>query len=117
MSLYGSASGKAYVNLSQRENWVVCDRCGCWRNRSDVAFQYRWQGRELINQRFIVCIDTCLDKPNQQERVIIIPADPVPVRDARPEAYFADETGNVSTEDGTNNVVDEPDLNFIVPEH
>jgi hypothetical protein len=49
-----------------------------------------WAGVQLINKRILVC-PKCLDKPQQQLRAIVLPADPVPIRNPRPEPFEDDE--------------------------
>jgi len=46
----------------------------------------------LINKRILVC-PTCLDKPQEQLRAIIVPSDPVPIANPRVE-YFVDYESN-----------------------
>lgn len=52
-----------------------------------------------MNQNFLVC-DRCYDTPQEQLRSIILPADPVPVQNPRPERYTID--NNPYTTIGTN---------------
>lgn len=49
----------------------------------------------MQNLRILVCRD-CYDKPQEQLRSIVIPPDPMPVINARPEWFIADETDNRS---------------------
>jgi hypothetical protein len=44
-----------------------------------------------MNTRILVC-NRCFDKPQQQLRAIIIPADPLPIRNPRVEPFAEDET-------------------------
>jgi hypothetical protein len=46
---------------------------------------------QLQNIKVLVCTVTCLDKPQEQFRTIILPPDPMPVLNARPEPYLIDE--------------------------
>ncbi len=46
----------------------------------------RYRGPKLQSLGILVCI-SCLDIPNEQERTIILPQDPVPINFARPENY------------------------------
>lgn len=46
----------------------------------------------MINKRILVC-PTCLDKPQEQLRAIIVPSDPVPIANPRVE-YFVDYESN-----------------------
>ncbi len=45
----------------------------------------------MINKQILVC-PACLDKPQEQLRAIILPADPLPIRNPRTENFFAAET-------------------------
>lgn len=67
----------------------VCDRCGAHWNHWKLKFQTQWQGPRLQNLRILVC-PSCLDKPQEQLRTIVIPADPIPILNPRPEAYTDD---------------------------
>jgi len=51
-----------------------------------------WRGTSLMNLRILVCTRTCNDKPQAQLRAIILPADPVPVRNPRTEPFTEDES-------------------------
>jgi hypothetical protein len=51
-----------------------------------MKFQFQWQGFSLVNLRLLVC-DRCLDVPQPQLRTIIIPPDPLPIYNPRPEQY------------------------------
>jgi hypothetical protein len=46
-----------------------------------------WRGTKLQNLRFLVC-ESCYDQPQQSgQRIIVLPADPVPIQNARSENY------------------------------
>jgi hypothetical protein len=56
-------------------------------NHYRLRWQYDWRGTKLQNLRFLVCPD-CYDEYQQSgQRTIILPADPVPIMNARPEHY------------------------------
>lgn len=75
---------------------------------------YQWQGVKLQNQRLLVCTRTCNDRPQPQLKTIVIPPDPLPVLNPRPEnyaetvpSYIATETpafegSDITTESGDN---------------
>lgn len=101
-------TGRGKVSQTNPQALAVCDRCGLTYNHVDLKWQYDWAGIQLQNKRILVC-ETCLDEPQPNgQRTIIIPPDPLPIADPRPEAYgvevpsFAStETGDhMSTEDG-----------------
>ena len=45
----------------------------------------------MINKRLLVC-NTCMDDPQQQLRSIVLPADPMPIMNARPQQFVNAET-------------------------
>lgn len=90
------ANGRARVSTRNPQAFGICDGCGLRYNRVDLSWQYEWAGMELQNQRYLVC-DRCLDEPNPQLRTYIPPADPLPVRDPRPDASAMGITTLVTT--------------------
>lgn len=83
----------AEVNQGSPEAFAVCDRCGFWRNRSDLVWQLQWGGTQLFSQQILVCADRCYDTPNEQLRTIILPPDPPPVENARvPDFAYEEQT-------------------------
>ena len=87
---YASRSGRARTSARNPRAFGVCDRCALWYNHYELSWQYDWAGASLINKRILVC-DICYDTPQNQLRAIIIPADPLPVVNARVEPYQWDE--------------------------
>jgi hypothetical protein len=79
--------GRANISQIYPRALAICDRCGFMYNHDDLTWQYQWRGTKLQNIRFLVC-ETCLDIPQEQLRTIIIPMDPVPIMNARPEDYI-----------------------------
>jgi hypothetical protein len=56
-------------------------------NHDQLQWQWDWlQGPRLFNRRILVC-PTCLDVPQESGRTIVLPPDPVPIANPRPEAY------------------------------
>jgi len=47
----------------------------------------------------MVC-DRCLDDPQPQLKARILPPDPVPIQNARPEQFYIDETTFLTTNTG-----------------
>lgn len=68
----------------------VCDRCGQHWQLDKLVWQFEWTGPRLQNLRILTC-PPCNDKPQPNLRTIILPPDPVPVMNARPENYVADD--------------------------
>ena len=77
--------GRARVDPQAPQAFAVCDRCGFRRNHVDLTWQYQYRGNALTNIRVLVCVDKCLDVPHQFARPVILPPDPVPISDPRPE--------------------------------
>ena len=88
---YASKAGRAVANARNPRAFAVCDRCGLWTNHHKLSFQWDWAGAGMVNKQILVC-PRCLDNPQPQLKAIILPADPVPVRNPRTEPFFANET-------------------------
>lgn len=83
--------GRTTISPSSPRARGVCDRCGFMFNHKDLRWQYDWRGTKLQNLRFLVC-ESCQDKYQQSgQRTIILPPDPVPIMNARPEYYVSDD--------------------------
>lgn len=80
----------AQFNPSHPMAWATCDRCGFNWQHDHLQWQFDWAGLQVINQRVMVC-PYCRDKPQRQLGSIILPADPLPIMNARPEQYAMDE--------------------------
>jgi hypothetical protein len=59
-----------------------------------LRFQFQYAGVGLVNLQQLVCRQ-CLDVPQPQLTATILPPDPEPVFNARPEYYSVDEQGPV----------------------
>lgn len=81
--------GRAKVSVTQPRAFGVCDRCSFLYNLDALQWQYQWVGTNLQNIRMLVC-DSCYDTPQEQLKRILLPPDPVPVKNARPENYVSD---------------------------
>lgn len=99
---YASRSGRARTSASNPQAHAICDRCGFRYNWVDLSWQYDWRGAQLANIRILVC-RTCKDTPQQQLRSIVVPADPVPIINARTQDFVAAEI-NYSTVSGSGTV-------------
>lgn len=83
--------GRATTDSASPRAWGVCDRCGFLFNHHILSWEYDWRGPRIQNSRFLVC-PSCMDAYQQNgQRTIIIPADPVPIVNARPEYYVGDD--------------------------
>ena len=85
--------GHARVDADNPRAWATCDRCGFNYNLMALNWQYDWRGAALGNLHLLVC-DKCLDEPSPWLRTIVLPPDPPPLINARPEPYAIDEAGN-----------------------
>jgi hypothetical protein len=80
-------TGRGRVSSTNPQALAVCDRCGFTYNHVDLKWQFDWAGTQLLNKRILVC-ETCLDTPQPNgQRTIIIPPDPLPIENPRPEPY------------------------------
>jgi hypothetical protein len=78
------------TNPQRPEAWATSDRAGWVGNHRNMCWQYEWAGLKLINLKILVYPDE-LDKPQRQLGTIILPPDPLPIMNARPEQYNIDE--------------------------
>lgn len=81
---------RAETDPSAPEAWATDDRSGFVGNHRDLRWQYEWAGLKLVNKRILVFEDE-LDQPQRQLGTIILPPDPLPIDNARPENYAIDE--------------------------
>jgi len=80
--------------------WGTCDRTGFVTNHHKLIWQFQWAGLQLQNTRVLVA-EPYLDIPNRQLGANIVPPDPMPVFNARPENYTMDEQTYRVEEDGS----------------
>ncbi len=78
------------TNPRSPEAWGTCDRSGFVADESKLEWQYDWRGTRLQNLKVLVAEDM-LDEPQRQLGTIILPPDPVPILNARPESYGNEE--------------------------
>lgn len=100
--------GRATVDPNNPHAFAVCDRCGFWYNLKDLVWQYDYVGGSTpINLRILVCTRTCLDQINYQFALQILPPDPPPLYNVRPEFFALDEDNDLATQGtpGTNPVL------------
>ncbi len=82
--------GRARVDPTNPQAFGVCDRCRFLYNLVDLVFQHEWRGNRLINLWLRVC-RRCLDIPHEFTRPAILPPDPLPVYQPRPDDDAASE--------------------------
>lgn len=84
--------GSANISATRPAALGICDRCGRRANHYRLRWQYDWRGPKLQNLQFLVCDQGCYDAPQENgQRTIVLPADPVPIMNARPEAVVQDD--------------------------
>ena len=93
-------TGRARVSSRSPTAHAICDRCSFRYQHSDLRFQYQWSGVKLQNLRLLVC-RRCYDSPQPALKTIVIPPDPMPVLNARPEQYAVTVPNFVATESAT----------------
>lgn len=81
---------RAAVDPSAPAAWATDDRSGFIGNQRNLKWQREWAGTQLINKRILVYEDM-YDTPQRQLGTIILPPDPTPIMNARPEQYSIDE--------------------------
>lgn len=92
---YASRAGRARTSAANPQAHAICDRCGFRYNFVDLMWQFEWRGATLQNIKILVC-NTCLDKPQENIRAIVIPADPTPIVNARIEDFVAASTDDLA---------------------
>lgn len=81
---------RAATDPSSPAAWATSDRSGLIGNHRNLQWQFDYAGAKLINKRILVHDDE-LDVPQRQLGTIVLPPDPMPIRNARPEQYNIDE--------------------------
>ena len=80
--------------------WSSCDRCGFVVSQNRMTFQYDFLGGSVPQSLGLLVCPTCLDDLNFQQKLLILPPDPRPIYNTRPEPYVVDETNWLTTQDG-----------------
>lgn len=81
--------GRAKISRSKPQAQACCDRCGFRYAHTDLHWQFDWTGPRLQNLYLLVC-QSCLDKPQENIRTIVLPPDPRPIANPRAEAFVSD---------------------------
>ena len=81
----------AQLDPQRPQAFAICDTCGFLYNHRDLRWGVEWQGNQVRKTGFLVC-PTCWDQPNPVLRAKVLPADPVPVLNARREKHGPDMT-------------------------
>lgn len=104
----------AEVDPESPRAWATCDRCGFVQNHYKLRWQYAYMGStQPMNTHLLVC-PSCEDQLNPQDTPNILPPDPVPILNARPEPYVLDESSWLGTPEG-DTLVTESGETFITP--
>jgi hypothetical protein len=69
--------------------WATDDRSGFIVNHEDMEWEVDWRGTQLERDGLLVAPDF-IDEPQPQLRTLILPEDPPPILNARPEPYHID---------------------------
>lgn len=77
---------RGLVSRTNPRALAICERCGARYNHHQLQYQHQWTGPQLQNLGVLVC-RSCMDEPQEQLRTIVLPPDPVPIKDPRPEYY------------------------------
>lgn len=80
--------------------WSACDRCGFLASMNRMAFQYDYLGGSVPQNLGLLVCETCTDALNFQQKLLILPPDPAPIFNTRPETYAVNETNWLTTESG-----------------
>lgn len=97
----GNLRGFATLNPQNPDAYATCQRCGQLYNHSDLEWQFAYAGFSLINLNLLVCRRKCLDFANPTLQTIIIPPDPLPIKDPRPP-YWTSQSAQGNLGDSVN---------------
>ncbi len=81
---------RAATDPTSPDAWATDERSGFIGNQQNMRWQFEWAGLKLINKRLLVLPDM-YDEPQRQLGTIVLPPDPMPIMNARPENYAIDE--------------------------
>lgn len=85
----GNLRGRARLDVNNPTAQAACDRCQFLYSLDQLQRQFEWRGAALVDTGFLVCAGAgtknCLDRPQEQNRTIILPPDPVPRQNPRPD--------------------------------
>lgn len=69
-------------------------------SQNRMQFQYDFVGGATPQNLGLLVCPTCLDDLQYQNMLLILPPDPAPIWNTRPEPYAVDETNWLTTQDG-----------------
>jgi hypothetical protein len=76
--------GHAHLDPQKPAAFAICEKCGFLYNHRDLRWDKQWRGTQLVKTGHLVC-PKCEDVPNRTLQAMVLPADPVPVLNPRPE--------------------------------
>lgn len=82
-------TGHFHLDPEAPEPYGICDSCNAMYNLKELRHQYEWRGRNLVQANNLMKCGRCIDKPNEQNRTIMLPIDPAPIKDPRPIRAYA----------------------------
>lgn len=85
--------GRAEVDPENPRAFGICNRCGFQHNLYMLNWQFAWMGPKIIRKNILVC-SMCMDDLAEFMRTAILPIDPPPLFNVRPEPYDIDEAGS-----------------------
>ena len=77
--------------------WTTCDRCSFVVSMNRMQFQYDYMGGSSPQNLGLLVCEKCLDDLSFQQKLLILPPDPQPIFNTRPENYVVDETNWLTT--------------------
>jgi hypothetical protein len=83
---HGDLAGRARVDAHAPAAFGVCDYCGTWYNLTSLRSQTEFYGDSIQDKGYLACY-RCLSQPQPQLSTPILPEDPIPVLNPRPEYY------------------------------
>ncbi len=105
--------GKAEIDANSPRAVGICDKCGFYWNLYKLRTEFHWAGAQLVSKNNRVC-PTCFTESNPNLRTVILDADPLPVRGARPANldaanidYLTTEIDDALTTEGDDNLIED----------
>ena len=76
--------GHARLDPQRPMAFAICERCGFMYRHCDLRWDTQFHGKQIRRTGYLVCA-SCNDVPNPTLRPIVLPPDPVPILNPRPE--------------------------------
>ncbi len=104
--------GRAEVSINDPQPFATCDRCSIQYNQADLSWQFQITGRSVTNTRLLVC-RFCRDELAEFLVPQILPSDPEPIFNARPEQFAIDEDDFRITEEEDQRITEDDDRRVL----